>query len=214
MAKSRRNMNKMRKRSMKGGNFSEQEKGVLMNTGFTQNQITTLEDLGVTYEQVNQKVNEVMGPNMAGNSDDVSEQVVTDFLNELIFNNPDNINAPIGHAQDDIHNLDDEGLNHSFQSGDDNSLHESDLNTTTDSGYTTNEDESFVAGSKKYKKRKTMKKRKGKKTHKKGRKHNSRTRKQKGGVCYGNGVGANNYDPNFSIYNTRELQLFPYKPQQ
>jgi hypothetical protein len=36
-------------------------------------------------------------------------------------------------------------------------------------------------------------------------------RKQKGGVCFGNGIGANNYDPNFSIYNTRELQLFPYK---
>jgi hypothetical protein len=36
-------------------------------------------------------------------------------------------------------------------------------------------------------------------------------RKQKGGVCFGNGIGANNYDPNFSIYNTRELRLFPYK---
>ena len=37
-------------------------------------------------------------------------------------------------------------------------------------------------------------------------------KKQRGGTCYGSGVGANNYDPNFSIYNTRELQLFPYKP--
>lgn len=36
---------------------------------------------------------------------------------------------------------------------------------------------------------------------------------QKGGSgCFGTGVGANNNDPNFSIYNTRELQLFPYKP--
>jgi hypothetical protein len=35
---------------------------------------------------------------------------------------------------------------------------------------------------------------------------------QRGGTCYGRGVGANSYDPNFSIYNTRELQLFPYKP--
>jgi hypothetical protein len=38
------------------------------------------------------------------------------------------------------------------------------------------------------------------------------SRKQRGGVCYGSGVGANNYDPNLSIYNTRELQLFPYNP--
>jgi len=34
---------------------------------------------------------------------------------------------------------------------------------------------------------------------------------KKGGALYGTGVGANCYDPNFSIYNTRELQLFPYK---
>ena len=38
------------------------------------------------------------------------------------------------------------------------------------------------------------------------------SRKQRGGTCFGNGVGANNGDPNFSIYNTRELQLFPYRP--
>lgn len=33
-----------------------------------------------------------------------------------------------------------------------------------------------------------------------------------GGACYGNGVGSNSYDPSFSVYNTRSLQLFPYKP--
>jgi len=47
---------------------------------------------------------------------------------------------------------------------------------------------------------------------KKGRRRATKSRKQKGGQCYGNGVGANNYDPNFSIYNTRELTLFPYRP--
>jgi len=35
---------------------------------------------------------------------------------------------------------------------------------------------------------------------------------KKGGMCYGRGVGMNAYDPNFSIYNTRELELFPYRP--
>ncbi len=39
-----------------------------------------------------------------------------------------------------------------------------------------------------------------------------KTRKMKGGALYGTGVGANNFDPNYSIYNTRELTLFPYKP--
>jgi hypothetical protein len=33
----------------------------------------------------------------------------------------------------------------------------------------------------------------------------------RGGMCYGNGVGANSYDPNYSIYNTNMLKLFPYK---
>lgn len=50
------------------------------------------------------------------------------------------------------------------------------------------------------KRRKTIKTRK----HRRGN--------QRGGTCYGHGVGANSYDPNFSIYNTRELELFPYKP--
>lgn len=44
------------------------------------------------------------------------------------------------------------------------------------------------------------------------RKNRRGKRSQRGGTCYGHGVGANSYDPNFSIYNTRELELFPYKP--
>ena len=52
--------------------------------------------------------------------------------------------------------------------------------------------------------------RKTKKSRKTGK--SRKTKKQRGGQCYGRGIGANNYDPNFSIYNTNELQLFPYKP--
>ena len=47
------------------------------------------------------------------------------------------------------------------------------------------------------------------KTHKNRRIHRKNL---KGGMCFGNGVGANINDPNFSIYNTRLTQLFPYKP--
>ena len=32
-----------------------------------------------------------------------------------------------------------------------------------------------------------------------------------GGQRYGTGVGSNCYDPNFSIFNTNLLKLFPYK---
>ena len=46
----------------------------------------------------------------------------------------------------------------------------------------------------------------------KGRKNNMRkSRKQQGGTCYGTGVGANSNDPNYSIYNTNMLKLFPYR---
>ncbi|MCJ7801970.1 MAG: hypothetical protein MUP82_06395 [Candidatus Marinimicrobia bacterium] len=38
-------------------------------------------------------------------------------------------------------------------------------------------------------------------------------RKQRGGTCYGSGVGANSFNPNFSIYNTNALKLFPYRPE-
>lgn len=43
------------------------------------------------------------------------------------------------------------------------------------------------------------------------RNRRDRRRGQKGGRCYGSGVGANSYDPNYSIYNTPMLKLFPYK---
>ena len=70
--------------------------------------------------------------------------------------------------------------------------------------YTTNEssdeEDEDQNGGKRRKRRKTRKTRK------------SKTRKQRGGQCYGRGIGANSYDPNFSIFNTNELQLFPYKP--
>jgi hypothetical protein len=55
-------------------------------------------------------------------------------------------------------------------------------------------------------KRRILKSRRGKKS----RRH---TRKQRGGMCFGNGVGANSSNPNFSIYNTNLLKLFPYRPE-
>jgi hypothetical protein len=37
-------------------------------------------------------------------------------------------------------------------------------------------------------------------------------RRQKGGVMYGTGYGANCNNPNYSIYNTNLSKLFPYAP--
>jgi hypothetical protein len=58
--------------------------------------------------------------------------------------------------------------------------------------------------------RKSGKTKKSKKTRKS--KKTKKSRKMKGGAKYGTGVGANNFDPNYSIYNTQALNQFPYKP--
>jgi hypothetical protein len=67
-----------------------------------------------------------------------------------------------------------------------------------------------------YKRHRSDKRRKGKSLttkKQKGGKRRKHSRKQRGGVCFGNGVGANNGDPNFSVYNTNLLKLFPYRPE-
>ena len=89
------------------------------------------------------------------------------------------------------------------------SLHLSDLNISNNNSLNTTRED--IEGGKRQRRRKTIKKRKqgNKKSRKQG---NKKSRKQRGGMCFGNGVGANSYDPNFSIYNTRELTLFPYRP--
>jgi len=93
------------------------------------------------------------------------------------------------------------------------SLRLSDLNAS-DSGNTTDPDESDVFGpldDEMYGGKRSKKVKTSKNKGKKGKKGKKSTRKQRGGTCYGNGVGANNYDPNYSIYNTNLLKLFPYK---
>ena len=59
-------------------------------------------------------------------------------------------------------------------------------------------------------KRQRITKRYRRKAIKRTKTRKNKTRRQRGGECYGRGVGANNYDPNYSIYNTNMLKLFPY----
>jgi hypothetical protein len=201
-----------RNRTMKGGAFTQQELQQLQGQGFNEYQIERLQDLGVSYNEVMQKVNTIMnqGPyGFHGNSDDMTEQVMVEILNEHIFENP---NAQIGVIPHAAGNLD---LEQSFQSQGTMNLDElntsqgtmnlDELNTSNISnmsGYTSGEAESDdeFGGRRR---RRTTKKRRGKKSKK--------TRKQRGGMCFGNGVGSNNFDPNNSIYNTNMLKLFPYK---
>ena len=222
----RRRQRRHRRRTMKGGAFSQQELQQLQNNGFNEFQIEELDNLGISFNVVMQRVDAIMnqGPDgFHGNSDGMAEQVMVELRNENTFDNPnaEDIDA-IPHDQDDIHDMD-------LSFNDDNgSLHMSDLDVTQDSmrANTTSGDESFgnsqmsdgsmsslfsenesFASETGGKRRRRKASRKGRKTSRKGRK----TRKQRGGMCYGNGVGANSYDPNYSIYNTNMLKLFPYK---
>ena len=207
MAKSRKHMHKKRngkraKRAMKGGDFTQEQKNVLQNSGFYPGQIERFELMGLTFDQVNQKMQEIMGEDFHGNSDDLAEAVEQ----ALDAEHMDQGMPPAQDTQNqDVNHMDNMDMN------DDNgqmNIHE--LDVDSDYAATDSEDDSDDEMNGGKKRRRTMKKRKGRKTMKK--RKGKKTRKQRGGTCYGNGVGANNYDPNFSIYNTRELALFPYKP--
>ena len=209
MAKSRKQMHKKRKgrsakRFMRGGDFSEEQKTVLQNSGFYPGQIERFQLMGLTFAQVNQKIQEITGDNYHGNSDDLVE-AVEQALDE------EHMNQGMPPPAQDVanHNMD-------IYNDDAGQMNMNELDMDIDQEGTDNEADSDDDMNGGRKKRRTMKKRKGRKTRKLGRKNGRKTsrksRKQRGGVCYGNGVGANNYDPSFSIYNTRELELFPYRP--
>ena len=68
----------------------------------------------------------------------------------------------------------------------------------------------MAKSTRRYKKRLSKRILSKRKTHH-SKKRRSSTRKMRGGTCYGTGVGSNNYDPNFSIYNTNMMKMFPYK---
>jgi len=183
-----------RRRTMKGGTFTEQELQQLQSYEFSPNQISSLQQLGVTYNEIIQKIYTIQH---SSSSSDIPEQVIIELLNEHIFKNPNTQQFDaIPHAPDDPHNLDE-----SFQSQGTMDLDE--LNSSRMSGYTTSESDDKFGGRRR---RRTTKKQRGKK----GRK--TRRHKQRGGMCFGNGVGANSNVPNYSIYNTNMLKLFPYKP--
>jgi hypothetical protein len=195
---------------MTGGAYSQTEMQELQNAHFSENQIQSLQEMDIPFNEVLFRINQLR--NIVPD-DNIAEQIMVEILNEQIFqnSNAEDIDA-IPHAQDDAHDMD-----ISFN-GDDNSLHLSDLNVSQDSmnANTTAPDESF--GNSQMSNgsfaSETGGKRRRRKTRKNIKRRNSRkNRKQRGGMCYGNGVGANSNDPNYSIYNTNMLKLFPYRTQ-
>jgi len=201
-----RSQKKYTRRSMKGGAFSQQEIQQLENSGFTDSQIESLTGLGVSLNEIMQKVNTIMSQGDGSHSDPdyVTEQVMVELLNDHIYD-------AIPHANDDIHELN-MGMDNSFSS--EGTMNLDELNTSNisnTSGDTTSEDISFGGKRRRRISRKKIT-RKGRKIRRGRKTLRNRKLKLKGGMCFGNGVGANRYDPNYSIYNTNMLKLFPYKP--
>jgi hypothetical protein len=176
---------------MKGGAYSSQQIQELQNLGISDEDIDFYSEMGVSFEEV------------------VSQH-------SAIPNNPD-----------DEHFMDDSGfMDNSLFNDSQGSLHLSALNVTPDSmrADTTVEDVSFDnsnisngSNSSLFSENGSFAseiggKRRKRKTHRK-TKNGRKSRKQRGGGCFGNGVGANPNDPNYSIYNTNLTKLFPYKPQ-
>jgi hypothetical protein len=203
-----------RKLRMRGGEFTENEINELGVLGFNAQQIHTLEQLQneipiiinlvrQSTQQVNPTTNNLFTPQeimdtLAEIPQDPEE--IHDFLDES-FGSFDENNDSMNTTQESISDI-------SFGNNNDSSLHLSDLDINEDDSVNTTKES---LGGKKNKTRKRVIKRKTRKT-KKTKKTKTIKKNYKGGQCFGNGVGANSYDPNFSIYNTRALQLFPYKP--
>lgn len=190
-------------RIMKGGSLSQDEIRQLEDLHFDAFDIDTLRGLELSFNDIMQVYNTIF-VNFEGNSDAMIQQVMLELTNQ---HTPDN-NAE-GTNLNDISSISNSS-DHSFQSQ--GSLHLSDLDFNPDdsmmSGYTDSPDET---GGKRLRKSIKRKQTKNRKT----RKHRSRKNRRhnlKGGKCFGTGVGANNYDPNLSIYNTNMLKIFPYKP--
>ncbi len=208
--RNRRNRRRTRnRRIMKGGAFSQQEIQQLQNNGFNEFQIEELEHLNIPFNDVMNRVDAIMNQGETGyhgNSDDMAEQVMTEITNQ--HNQMDIDNSFDSEGTMNLDELNGENMS-GYTTESDNSfisqgpMNLDELNTSNMSGYTTEADESF-GGKKSNKKRKQ-------KTKKRGRKTRKMHKYKGGGTCFGNGVGSNHYDPNYSIYNTNMLKLFPYK---
>jgi len=196
--KLRRSKRKSHKRSTKkmfGGDFSQEENQQLLGMGFSQDDIKVLAGTGVGLNIIQMSLNQINPATGAPFTPQELIQSIHDVNNEMenfdegvAVPNQENGVQGVPHNDDNVMN----DVNHNEEQGP--GLNMEDLGPYSPRSVTE------MGG----KRRKTRKTRKGKK----GRK----SRKQRGGMCFGNGVGANNYDPNFSIYNTRELTLFPYRP--
>lgn len=153
--KKKNNTNKHSRKNMKGGAFSQQERQQLQNIGFVNDQIVTLGNLGVSFNEVMQKVNVLRNekPNdFNDNLNYMTEQIMIELLNENIFENDNISNNQVPQGTMNFNDISD--------------ISENTTDMSDNSGYTTNQ----TIGGKKYK-RKSKKRRRQQKNKRKTRKY-------------------------------------------
>jgi len=202
------------RKTLRGGAFSQQQIQQLQNNGFNEFQIEELEHSNISFDDIMNHVDAIMNQGdtgFNGNSDAMAEQV----MNELLH--PPNIDSQLNQSFDSQGTMDVNELNTSGYTTDSDTstislgpMNVDELNTSNMSGYTTEADESFGGKRRRRRPRKRTYRRHVLKGRISRHRRSGKNRHMKGGACFGNGVGSNHYDPNYSIYNTRMLSLFPY----
>jgi hypothetical protein len=200
MAKRRQTRKRKSSRKMRGGALDEK---ALLNLGFTAEQIAALTGYGIENMDLITMSLQQNNPQTGAN---FTPQELMDSLND--------VQNEINNMEDDVELLDgvnpplNEEPNSPVQMQMPNNVDQMPALAIEDLGpYSPRSVTEEPTGGKRSKRRRRTMKRRNKRN-----KRNKRTVKRGGGGCFGNGVGANAYDPNYSIFNTRELQLFPYKP--
>ena len=203
-----------------GTEFSPEQRVELMELGFTEEQIIELSELldtmnaddainiiKISRVQINPISGQPNTPQEIIDSLQPENDIISDIGSDIgSDNNSEQHNISIDSINlDDSYNSDSGNTTEADDS--DGSLHLSDL----EGGKTRKGRTKKSRKTRKSRKGKSRKTRKGRKSRK-GKSRKMRGHKQRGGARYGTGVGANNFDPNNSIYNTQELNLFPYKP--
>ena len=210
--KIRKNKKSKKMYMQRGGVFTEEQEGLLLNEGgFNQQQVDFLNQNNVSFQNIQTATNYVL---------DNNQHTIAVFIASCLQNeNNQNIQdeMPQGLIIDDLQGEgeaeDNPALNEAFIQGNNNAgLNNSDATDPEQDSYSFGNDDddddddidfdldlndeepnnNEIEGGKRRKSRKS--------------------RKMKGGMRYGTGVGANCFDPNLSIYNTPTLSLFPYKP--
>jgi hypothetical protein len=199
MAKRRYTRKRKSSKKMRGGALDEQ---ALLGLGFTSEQIASLQGYGIENMDLITMSLQQNNPQTGAN---FTPQELMDSLNDVQneINNmedaaelSDGVNPPLNEEPNSPAQMQMQMPNNVDQMP---ALAMEDLGPYSPRSVT----EEPTGGKRR---RKSMKKRN------KRNKRNKQSLKRGGGGCFGNGVGANAYDPNYSIFNTRELQLFPYRP--